>query len=401
MIPTGEERSGEENPVEVWLGRIQGSRVSYSSRMDQFIRWLRTQDGSKFRDATPQELVDYQEAAQGKARFDILRTIERYVTEMNGRTSSKKTALAVLRSFFIHNLAELPKDPSFNISSDTPPVNGELKPEQIKAMLARSNVTYRAILLSIFQGALDLTCWEYWNLNGWLELKEQLDRGEQIIKISLPGRKKHRNETPFYTLIGADAVEMIKAYLAEGHRPEGATAIFYNKNGEPMTKHALDLYWLRALSKEKMITRKVGGGSGDRASRYGKNLHEMRDTFRTLWTKTTANKDVAEFLMGHEVDKLGYNKAMQDVDWVKEEYKAALPMLQIWSEVAPLGYADRDEVRRIKAELELEKLKRMERDLDLDELKTAYRASTQTSKELAEVVKAMEKRLNELENKKD
>jgi site-specific recombinase XerD len=350
----------QQGAVEKWLGRVKGSKRSYGSRLSQFTTWLRKED-TPFKDMTPEDLVAYQ--AENK-NYVILDLIQKYIGEMEGRTSSKKTAYAVLRSLFLHNRAELPKDPSFNISSEVAPVNGELKPEQIKKMLDRSNTTYRAILLCIFQGALDLSCFEYWNLNGWEELKEQLDRGEQIVKITLPGRKKKRNETPFYTLIGPDAVTWIKNYLEDGGRPRGEKAIFidkdgnrkeaifYNKDGKPMTKHALDLYWLRGLTKEKMIKRRVGEGVGARSSRYGKNLHEMRDTFRTQWAKTSASKDVAEFLMGHDVDPLGYNKAMQDVDWAREEYKAALPMLQLWSEVSPLGYASRDKVKRLEAEIE-------------------------------------------------
>jgi hypothetical protein len=333
--------------VDRWLEDLEPSRRNYQDHFNNFIAWLREQEGP-LKDLTPDGLIAHQKE---KKDYEILDLIHAYVRQLKTRTSSKKTIYSVLRSFFAHNRAELPRDPHFKIRSDISPVVGDLRPEQIKKMLDRANTTYRAVFLSIFQGALDLSGFEYWNLKGWPELKEQLDREEKIVKISLPGRKKRRNETTFYTLIGSDAVTWIKNYIDEGSRPRDGTAIFYNKHGDPILKNAVSLYWLRHLNSEKIITRGVGGGVAGRGARYGKNPHELRDTFRSQWAKTHASPEVAEFLMGHDVDPLGYNKAMKDVDMVKEEYKEALPMLQLWSGVAAYGYANRDETQRLRERL--------------------------------------------------
>ena len=385
--------------VEHWLQRVEPSRRNYQDHVNHFIAWLRTQNGP-FKELSPDQLIAYQKEHKD---YEILDVIQSYITQLETRTSSKKTIYSVLRSFFVHNRCELPRDPHFKIRSEVGPVTGDLPPTQVKKLLDSSNTTYRAIFLSMFQGALDLSGFEYWNLKGWSELKEQLDRDESIVKISLPGRKKRRNETSFYTLIGPDAVTWIRHYLEEDTRPRDGSAIFYNKDGDPIRKNAIRLYWLRHLDSEKLITRGVGGGVDGRGARYGKNLHELRDTFRSQWAKTQASSEVAEFLMGHDVDPLGYNKAMKDVDWVREEYKGALSMLQIWSQVSPFGYASRDETQRLRerlASVEAENAQFKKRQADLEVRVDAIPGST--SKRLEElrdeVMKALDE-LDELEKK--
>ncbi|MGD0804039.1 MAG: hypothetical protein ABSA11_08215 [Candidatus Bathyarchaeia archaeon] len=66
--------------------------------------------------------------------------------------------------------------------------------------------------------------------------------------------------------------------------------------------------------------------------RYGKNPHELRDTFRTRWHKSGADSLAAEFFMGHVVDPLGYNKAMEDIDYTRREYRKAERWLNVLSE---------------------------------------------------------------------
>jgi len=333
--------------VEKWMeGLGESTKRTHRWHLESFLKWVSEREGP-LRGMGPDQLIELQKANRDYA---ILDEIQSYVNGLKTRHGSKKTAYAALRSFFASNRAELPKDPRFTIRSDREPVNGDLTPEQIKKILDGSNPMYRAIFLSMFQGALDLSGFEHWNLKGWPELREQLDRGDRIVKIMLPGRKKRRNVLAFYTLIGPDAVDAVNQYLPE--RPLNGSAIFYNKDGDPIKKNAVRLYWLRHLERMGLIKRAMGEGPSARSRRYGKNLHELRDVFRSQWTMTEAKPSVGEFMMGHDVDKSFYDKAYRNVDWVKDEYKKALPMLQIWSKVSPFGYADRGEVERLQAELE-------------------------------------------------
>lgn len=89
-------------------------------------------------------------------------------------------------------------------------------------------------------------------------------------------------------------------------------------------------------------------GSG----RTAKSPHELRDLFRSQWAKSPANQEVAEFMMGHMIDPLEYNKSYRDVDFYRHEYLKALPLLQIMSSPRPFGQVDEEEVDSLRREVE-------------------------------------------------
>jgi hypothetical protein len=92
----------------------------------------------------------------------------------------------------------------------------------------------------------------------------------------------------------------------------------------------LQQYWFGKLRKLGYVKARAEGVDPKR-DRTGKNLHELRDIFRTRWHISGADPLCAEFHMGHTVDPLGYNKAMQNKDYTAEEYQVAEPILNIMS----------------------------------------------------------------------
>ncbi len=100
---------------------------------------------------------------------------------------------------------------------------------------------------------------------------------------------------------------------------------------------------------------------------HGKHLHELRDLFRTRWHKSAADPVVAEFLMGHQVDPLGYNKAMKDEGYTKIEYLKALPWLNILSEDPSKVPRELHERQQLVIQDQTRKMDQMERRLRLME----------------------------------
>jgi hypothetical protein len=332
--------------VQRWLGRLAPSTSKVNKVIfNTFMGYVR-ENGGRFKDYTPDMLIEYQQNAGNGERYDLVDLLQDYVTQMEGASYAyKKKSRSVLRSFFLHNRAELPRDPSFIIRSDKEKVRGDLEIEEVRDMILSSNKVYRAIFLSMFQGAMDLSSFEYWNLNGYDQLVEQMKEGKEIIKIELPGRKVMRNVTPYHTWIGSDAVQAIKDYFDD--RPDKTDAIFFNQHEDPVTKHSVTFYWLRHLDMIDLIDRKENGKT---SNRYGKSVHELRDVFRTQWEKSPAKASVAEYMMGHVVDPLEYNKAFKDEDWTLSEYRKALPMLQIMSRPEPYGQVEKTELERLRRE---------------------------------------------------
>lgn len=326
----------------------------------KFMRWLDVNGGS-FSDYTPDRLVLYQREAENSQKYDVLELVQGYVGQLDLRAKSKDREYAALRSLFAHNRAVLPKDPTFIVRSRHMPVQGVLRVEEIRDMILSCNKAYKAAFLCMFQAGMGLDELDHWNRMGWDKLRQDLRGDPDIIRVDLPGRRRRRNKYLYYTLIGPDAIKGLKDWVAI--RPPDAEAIFVNQHGAPIHLHSARLYWLRHLEKLGFIRREK---NGKRSNRYGKGPHEMRDVFRSQWEKSPAKGSVAEFMMGHTVDPLFYNKAFRDEDWVREEYRQALPMLQIMSEGAPFGKVNVKTVKKLEGRI-------VELEAIIDEMMPAFK----------------------------
>jgi len=332
-----------------WRGRVsQGTYRNYVANLGIFMRWLK-ENGGDLADMSPDGLIDYQKNTDNGTVYDILNLVQTWSQSLRTpegvdyRLNSKKGAYTALRSFFAHNRAPLPRDP-YTLRSETPDAVGTLTIGEVRDIAISAKPMYRAVILSMFESGLDLQGFQHWNLNGWEELEDALRGKPEVIKIRLPFRKMNRN--PFYTFIGGDAIEAIRKYIPTRPTDVKRQAIFYTQYKTPLSPVTLQQYWLERLDNLGLIVRKSGRGR-----RYGKNLHEMRDVFRSQWEKSPAKASVAEFCMGHKIDPLGYNKAHRDEDWVTEEYLQALPMLEIMSSDTPYNRVDAKMVKNMIKEI--------------------------------------------------
>jgi integrase len=324
------------------------------------MKWLK-ENGGALKDYTPDQLIEYQKAADNSHRYHILDLVQAYVGSRDGRIWTKRNRYGQLRSFFAHNRAELPRDPTFRIRSDTPAVRGDLSPDDLKKIILSCSPCYAAAFLCMFQGGMGLAELLYWNVHGLERLKEDLGRGTRIIKVDLPGRKSTKNTENFYTFIGGDAIDAIKRWFER--RPVDAPAIFVNQYGKPLTSAGLHSLWMNHLVKLGYAKK-----SHDNSNRTGRGLHELRDCFRTLWAKSPARPEVGEWLMGHSRvwDSNGYDKSYRDVDAYRREYEKALPWLNIMSSGRPFHQVSEEEVESIRAEVER---LRAGRDTQIEELR--------------------------------
>lgn len=332
--------------VKSWLSRlgVDTARV-YETVFTNFMKWVRV-EGGEFKDYSPEDFVEFQMEATNSHRYKVVDLLQNFINSEKRRAGYKRKIRSTIRSFFAHSRCELPKDPRFIIRGDEQRVIGTLTIEEVKTMILRCNPVYQAIFLSMLQGGMGISEVEYWSNNGYEELDQQLDdKKVGVIRVSLPGRKKAKNERPYYTLLGSDAIDAIRGWLEK--RPENAEAIFTNKYGGPITKNAISLYWRRHLRDLGIITKKY---NNDKSNRYGKNPHELRTLFRSQWEMTPAKMSVAEYLMGHQVDPLDYNQAFRNEAWTRKQYDLALPMLQIISSGRPFGQVGEDELEKLRSE---------------------------------------------------
>lgn len=342
-----------------WLNRLKPSTAKTAG--SNFMRWMDWlgREGGKFQSFSPDQMIEYQRSVNNEQRYELLDLAQRYIGGLKGRTGYVKNQYNTVRSFFAHNRAELPQDPAFKVRGTVEKVVGYLEASEIRDVILSCNSMYQAVFTSMFSAALDKEMFVYWNTHGWDKLRSDLRGDPKAIRIDLPGRKSLRNEAPYYSFVCNDAVDLLRRWLLEreklirlytkrypGYVDPGS--IFIGQKGEPIGKLAIHQVWSRHCRRLGLLNAKMNGG----ANRFGKNLHELRDSFRSLYQKSGADTTVAEFCMGHVVDKLGYNKATQDEEWTRGEYMKAMTWLNILSSPKPHGFEDRDEVKRLQRDLE-------------------------------------------------
>lgn len=335
--------------VENWLGRFAPSTVeTYRFHFERWMNWM-AENGGELAGLTTGELLDYQRGASNSDRYVILDLLQRHVREIPGRYNYKMKPYTAVRSFFMHNRAGLPPDKGFILRAEKPPVQGTLTIDEVKQVVMASNPLYQAVFLCILQGGMDERGVVDWSSTGYDTLIQDLTevkalrREDRIIRIRLPGRKKNRNIMPFYTYVGGDALEAVQNWLKR--RPKDAETIFVNQYGDPLSEESMRTYWTRKLKRLGLVE---PGEPGDKGIRYGKNLHEVRDVFRSQWEKSPAKGSVAEYMMGHQIDPLEYNKACRDEDWTLREYRKALLHLQIMSSGIPFEQISIEEAYKMK-----------------------------------------------------
>jgi integrase len=341
--------SVKESPaVKAWLGRLGVETARQNAyTFKAWIDWLK--DHPKFKGFTPDQLVEYQRAASNGSQYDVLTAIQDYIASCSGlRLGTKRTRYMVLRGFFLHSRTTLPDDPTFRVRGDVEKVFGELKPEEIRSIVLSCNKMYQAVFASMLMGGLDEASLVYWSNHGLEKLREDLKTDPDIITIHLPGRKRTLNAEPFETRIGRDAVDAVKRYLVERdtHAPRDGP-IFLDQYGKGLTRRAIQIYW-RSKARRVGVIKPRGH---DMRTRTGKSPHELRDTFRTMWAMSGAAPHIAESMMGHAVDDLGYDKSYKNTRYVDGEYRKAAKWLNIFSSGRAYGVVPEDEMERLEREL--------------------------------------------------
>jgi len=314
-----------DKTVERWFARLSPKTIRTNKYiLTEWLSWMKD-NGDKFSNLSPDELVKWQKTHGND--YELLDYVQDFVRQKNVRFSYKQRVYGAIRSFFNHNRASLPSDHSFYLKSEKPKTVGNLTVDELKQIVIASNPLYRTIFLSMFQAGLSVRELLTWSEEGLEDTINQLHKGNRLLKIELPGRKRMRNIRPYYTYIGSDAINALNVWLLM--RPTTSVDhIFITQMGNPISYRSLFSYWHGKLEKLRLIKKK-GSSVGNR---YGKNLHEMRDLFRSRWEKSPASGAAAEFFMGHAVDPLEYNKALRDEDYASLQYLKAEPYLNIMSQ---------------------------------------------------------------------
>lgn len=313
-----------------------------------FFDWLRRDGVSELRELDPDELVDLQIELNRdhRSRKLIFNEILRYIQKNgeNWRTRYKRKVLSTIRSFFITVLDDdsgFPKirsGQSHSILKGKRRVEKDLNFQQLKTIIDRSNQMYRAVFSCMLVSGMGIGEVVQWSNQGIEVLMETLanpvpSKQGDLIEIRLIARK-HSLDGDYHTYVGGSALAELKKWIKlrkekSAHKQHSVSfpdAIFVNNSGFPLNSKGIQSYWMNQVKRNGIAGKGVGEGTG---IRYGVNLHQIRKIFRSRWSKSDAHTDVVEYLMGHIVDALDYNRAPLERDYRIAEYSKALYYLDL------------------------------------------------------------------------
>jgi len=224
---------------------------------------------------------------------------------------------------------DLPRDLSFQIHAETPPAERQITLENLRELIMLAPQPWRSMLLVKWHGIMDTEALIYTSNHYSELLVDAIKKGQELIKLSIPGRKKRRNKQPFYTFIGAEPLERLRDYFERdrGYPGPGEPVWLNRQKGTRMTKRAFEAFWLRHLRRAALVPE----STGDTGSGYGFNVHNTRDLAMSVLATVPNLKPVCpEFWAGHTIDPLQCNQFYNvKPQWATDQYRIAEPYLNI------------------------------------------------------------------------
>ncbi|MGA2784363.1 MAG: hypothetical protein ABSF09_06670 [Candidatus Bathyarchaeia archaeon] len=320
------DRALQEECVQKWLGRLQPiSRSGYKSSLRGWLEWIWEKQAGLQRDSSPlnvpqefisarmpSELLAFQEFAEGRAKFVLLDLIEEYTQEKGGTTGGMKNRLSQIYTFFTRNRVAMPPVSDWQPHPTRQPVKGNLTFDKVREIILHAKLRDKAVFLTMFQSMMDLERFTQFNRTYANELTTFLRNGSrEPFRVDFPNGRKN-NKRPFYTFILKDALDAWSTYFNRIRGwPKDDDPIAISRNGQAISKVAIRKAFITTASQQCIRPR--SRATNDIRTRTGAGPHEaFRDIVRTR-LRTEAKKngfdlDVAEFMMGHSIDKYNYDK---------------------------------------------------------------------------------------------
>jgi integrase/recombinase XerD len=213
--------------------------------------------------------------------------------------------------------------------------------EQVKVLYDHARTPRdRAIILVNFQGGLDAStlCSIKYG-----DIAEGLTKNEHPLKLEL---RRPKTGTDFYTFIGKDAVNALKAYIAD-----------MRSRGVDFT-HGTSLF-LQGKSKEEMLPENIQDMMREVAIRAGfidkKNNghdfnplgpHALRESFGSIMTNSGVPDTIVDFWLAHEIGEMSEAYKSVQFESLKKMYLDREKLISIT--------AQKVDVEEIKEKLRIE-----------------------------------------------
>ena len=341
--------------VRRWLGGLADTSEAHSLyALNRFVVWRQ----EKGLNADPDAWIQECEAGTVRTLKAHLQTLQDWVMSTEFEGSSRETrrkAWFRIRGLYEANMVPLPavkfRAPGNGVHQVRVETTATEFLGMVKRVLSSGHLTVRdrSVILVMLQSGMDAsTCAEVFNVVGYPQLVSVL--GEDLrswdvqkapVRIDLV---RPKSDYRFYSFLDVDAIEALKEWLSFRERFIGPVRIRMSANPNALPES--DPIWTDQYS-DPLKGAGIGHIFRDGGKRAGVNVyngptlafkgarvrfpfhsHEVRDTLRTL-ARGKADVAVAEFCIGHSIDKLHYDKSpWNDPEYFRREYlKISRPWL--------------------------------------------------------------------------
>jgi len=327
----------EEPILKRWMSSIvkEGTRKSYKTAFRNY---------AKFTGLSASQLID--EAIEDSKRDErekkdiVLQRLLGFYSHLKSLGKSEwycNTSVQSIRSFYgtfniyviLKKKSRLPKPHAENHRV-------RVTPQLLRQFLdSTKSLRDRAIMEVLFQSGLDcssLCGLTYGDVSKGLELDESPMRIPCDENRLLQRPKTRSSNTEFYTFIGRDAMESLKAYIrdveAKGFKFSDNTPLFFKEGTkslefEPMTTDIVqDLLRSLAVRMGYLKSKKDKG-------RNPISSHSFRESFSSILTNANVNDAIVDFLLGHEIGTMAEAYKKTEYEKVREIYAQIEPKLSL------------------------------------------------------------------------
>ncbi len=206
----------------------------------------------------------------------------------------------------------------------------------------------RAMILTMFQGGMDVST--LCSLRQG-DVAGGLDRDEHPLKLEL---FRQKSGTEFYTFLGKDACEAIRAYLNvvrdRGVRLAPATPLFLKGRhmalkGEGITTNLVQSMMRVVAVKSGLVDRDNNGKAFNPLS-----PHALRESFGSIMTNSGVPDTIVDFWLGHSLGEMAEAYKVVQYDSLREMYLERERLLSISQTPVDVQEIERKIETRIDAE---------------------------------------------------
>lgn len=264
--------------------------------------------------------------------------------------------------------------------------------EQVKMLLDHTRSPRdRAIILTSFQGGLDAST--LCNLK-YGDVAEGLKNNEHPLKIDL---QRPKTGVKFYTFLGKDSVEAIKAYLADikmkGMVLWDKDPLFIKEGSAALKKEPLETNLAQNMLKSVAMKTGLVDEKMNGHDQNPLGVHALRESFGSIMINSGVPDTIVDFWLGHSVGEMANAYKSIQFESLKRMYLEREKLLSISQ--SPIDVEEIERKVDAKVDDKIQSLQKIITNYATENLELKGRI-TRVELEITEIKKIVSKMINKI-----